>query len=426
MSSVLVLAIAVLTYYFIIFARKIKKSIITFFLGVLLFMFKPVPGLNFENVGNIVSFETLGILLGMMIIVEIMKESGFFTFTAVNVIKLSRNKFWTAIFLLMIVVILFSAFLDNLVTIILIAPIIFLISDTLNIDPAPLMMLSIFVDNIGGMSTLIGSPLNIVLGSVGKLDFTQFLITMLPLTIISFLITFFMFKATYKEDTSNFSEKLKKLSEMDPKKAIQDKNSMIKSLIIFVIVLLGFMFHSIINMNIAIIAISGSMVLMLLTKRDFESMAKQLDWDTMFFYAGLFIVTFSLQEIGVIDVISNLFIPLINTPLVLMLIIMWVGALVIPFLSAVPGTLLIAPVVGVLISKGAPFELWYAYAIGANLGTNLTPLGAVQNIVGASLIQKQTGKEIGFAEYMKMASLTVLATLIVGTLYLFFHYYVIL
>jgi Na+/H+ antiporter NhaD/arsenite permease-like protein len=288
------------------------------------------------------------------------------------------------------------------------------------------MMLSIFVDNIGGMSTLIGSPLNIVLGSVGKLDFTQFLITMLPLTIISFLITFFMFKATYKEDTSNFSEKLKKLSEMDPKKAIQDKNSMIKSLIIFVIVLLGFMFHSMINMNIAIIAISGSMVLMLLTKRDFESMAKQLDWDTMFFYAGLFIVTFSLQEIGVIDVISNLFIPLINTPLVLMLIIMWVGALVIPFLSAVPGTLLIAPVVGVLISKGAPFELWYAYAIGANLGTNLTPLGAVQNIVGASLIQKQTGKEIGFAEYMKMASLTVLATLIVGTLYLFFHYYVIL
>ncbi|HOO74162.1 MAG TPA: SLC13 family permease [Tepiditoga sp.] len=424
MNSILVLFIAVLAYYFIIFVRKIKKSIVTFFLATLLFIIRPVAGLDLENVSHIVSFETLGILLGMMIIVEILKESGFFTFTAVNVIKISKSNYWVVLFLLMIVVALFSAFLDNLVTIMLIAPIIFLISDTLEVSPAPLILFTIVIDNIGGMSTLIGSPLNIVLSSISKYDFTKFITAMGPVTILTFIASFIIFKISNKTDTKIYNEKLKKLSSMEASKAIQNKSTMIKGVIVFAVVLAGFILHSAINVDIALVAMGGALVLMLLTGKDFESMAKQLDWDTMFFYAGLFTISFALEEIGVIDIIANLFTPLLSNHIILMLTIMWISSIAIPFLSAVPGTLLLAPVVSVLISHGAPYELWIAFAIGANLGTNLTPLGAVQNIVGVSLISKHSGQEISFGSYMKSNAMNYLITMIIGTFYLMFHFYV--
>ena len=418
MSMILVLSITVIAYYFIIFGKNIKKSIITLFLGTLLFVLHPVKGLNLENMGEIVSFETLGILLGMMIIVEILKESGAFTFTAVSAIKISRYKFWPVMFLLMIIVILFSAFLDNLVTIMIIAPIIFLVADTLEINPTPLILLSIYVDNIGGMSTLIGSPLNIVLGSVGKLDFTEFLIKMLPLTVITFITTMLIYKFNNKVDTKEYNKKLEKLKKMDASKTIQNKSEMIKGIIVFSIVLAGFMLHNTIKIDIALIAMTGALVLMILTKKGFEEMATVIDWDTMFFYGGLFAIAFSLEKVGVSKAIASMFMPLISQKILLLFAMLFAGAISIPFLSAVPGTLIFAPVIKILIDNGAPFDLWYAYAIGANLGTNLTPLGAVQNIVGASLIFKQTGKEVPFGEYMRKALPTTLITTLIGALYL--------
>ncbi|GAB6188721.1 ArsB/NhaD family transporter [Marinitoga arctica] len=420
MSEILVLGITIIAYYFIIFSKSVKKSIITFFFGVLLFILKPVEGLEFENIGNIVSFETLGILLGMMIIVEILKESGFFTFAAVNAIKLSRYKFWIVLTLIMILVVLFSAFLDNLITIMLMAPIIFLIADTLEINPTPLMLLTIAIDNIGGMSTLIGSPLNIVLGSIGELDFTKFLIKMLPITILSFISTIFVFKVSNKVDSKIFNERLKTLSSMDPGKTIENKSLMYKGIIVFAIVLTGFIFHSTIKIDLALIAVAGALVLMLLTQKDFESMSKDLDWDTMFFYGGLFTIAFALEEVGVTQAIANIFNPLLDKPKMLMLVIMWISSFVIPFLSAVPGTLILAPVIKLLILNGAPFELWYAYAIGANLGTNLTPLGAVQNIVGVSLLEKNYNQTVTFNEYMKKSLMFVLLPMILGSIYIFF------
>jgi Na+/H+ antiporter NhaD/arsenite permease-like protein len=183
------------------------------------------------------------------------------------------------------------------------------------------------------------------------------------------------------------------------------------------------MLHTVINIDLALIAMSGALLLMLLSNRDFEKMAKKIDWNTMFFYAGLFILTYSLEKIGVIELISNVFMPLNDNPLILMLVFMWLGALITPFLSAVPGALIMAPVISLLISNGAPYELWFAFAIGANLGTNLTPLGAVQNIVGLSLIEKQTGSSYGFTQYIKMTYKFVLVPMILGSGYLITFYY---
>ncbi|BBE31450.1 citrate transporter [Tepiditoga spiralis] len=424
MSTLLVLAITFVTYFFIIFTRKIKKSIITFFLASLLFIFKPVEGFTLENLSHIVSFETLGILLGMTIIVEILKESGFFTYFAVKTIKASKYKFWIVLFLLMGIVIIFSAFLDNVVTILFIAPIIFLVADTLEVDPTPLMMLTIVMDNIGGMGTLIGSPVNIIIGTTSGIDFTKFLVTMGPITLLAFVASFFIFKIQNKIDTKSYNKKLEKLKEMDENKAITNKSMAIKGVVIFFIALMGFLTHESTHIPIAVVATSSALVLMLLTNKDFEEMAHEIDWDTLFFYSALFAVSYALSEIGAIDILANLFMPLMNTPMLLMLVFMFVSAMVMPFLNSVPGTLVLAPVVSVLVNKGAPFELWFAFAMGANLGTNLTPLGAVQNFVVVGLLKKDANVDISFSKYMKYGYIHVIVSLIIAVAYLFFHYYV--
>jgi len=172
-----VLLITVLAYYYIIFGKG-NKAVIVFGLGLVLFMTKIIEGMEPSNLSHIVDFNTLGLLFGMMIVVSFMRKTGFFQYSAIKVVKLSKARFWRMTVLLMVLVALTSAFLDNLITIILVSPMLFLISDNLGMDAAPLILLAIFIDNIGGMSTLIGSPLNIVLGSTSGLSFGQFLVTM--------------------------------------------------------------------------------------------------------------------------------------------------------------------------------------------------------------------------------------------------------
>jgi Na+/H+ antiporter NhaD/arsenite permease-like protein len=425
LNGALVIVIAIVAYYFIIFSKKVKKSVTTLLLSIILYIFNPVNTLTLENIGKIISFETLGILFGMMIIVEFLKESGFFTFSAVWVIKASKAKFWAALFSLMLITALFSAFLDNLITILFISPIIFLITDTLEIDAAPFIMLTIFIDNIGGMSTLIGSPLNIVLGSISKLDFTQFMKIMSVIAFITFISTFTIFRKKYtKAQTAEFSEKLKRLGNMKPEKAITNKKLLLISIIVFALVLTGFIFSSTIKINSALIAVFGGLILLFVFNHDFASFSSRIDWDTMFFYAGLFSISYALDKIGVTQSIAWIFKPLIGAPVILMLCFMWLSAFVIPFLSAVPGTLLLAPVVKILIGYGAPAELWYAYAVGANLGSNFTPLGAVQNIVGVSLLEKHGGKSLSFSQFMNYSKKTFLVSLILGTFFVLGLYFV--
>ncbi|KHC93165.1 MULTISPECIES: ArsB/NhaD family transporter [unclassified Thermotoga] len=414
-EALLVLLFAILAYYFIIFG-KIAKSVVTLLIALVLMAIKVVEGLDLRNIGEVVDFNTLGLLLGMMIIVHILKGTGFFEYLAISAIKISRGRFWLLFAFLMVLTAVTSAFLDNLITIILISPILFLILDTMEVNPVPFFLFTIFIDNIGGMSTLIGSPLNIVLGSISGLSFNDFLKNMGPVTVLVFVIVFFLFKRYVHIDEKAF-ERLRNLLNVDPKRSITDPVVLKKSLFVFLSTLVLFGLHSLVEVELSLIALIAACALLLMLGKNFEEVSEGMDWDTLFFYTGLFIISYSLEQIGVMEVIASFLKALSFNRFLFVSTVTCISFFSTAFLSAVPATLIIAPTLKILISQGFPASLWWVYAFGANLGTNLTPLGAVQNIVGLSLLEKYTKHTVSFKEFFKVAWSFMFIPFIIAILY---------
>ena len=421
----MVLILAVLAYYFIIFVNNIENSITTLIFAILILLFRlHEPGfveMNLENIGHIVDFNTLGLLLGMMIIVGFLKKSGFFQYTIIKILRLAKGNFKLTLLMLMIIVALTSAFLDNVITIMMTLPMLFLIADTMEMDPTPLVLMTIFIDNVGGMATLIGSPLNLVLGSVSGKSFNEFIANTGVFSIVAFVVIYLIAKRWIKYGKEE-ERKLKELAQIDPKKAIEDPKMMRVSTTVFLLVVVGFVLHSIFEIELSYIALLGALSLLLIFRRSFEKVSEDIDWDTLFFYMGLYIISYALEEIGAIDAMANLLMPLKGNHIVAMMVVLWGSAFVIPFLSAVPGTLLMAPVLRVLVKSGFSHSIWWAYAFGANLGTNLTPLGAVQNLIGMSMLEKQTGKKMTFGEFMKYGVVVTIPALIVASIWVILVY----
>ncbi len=421
----MVLILAVLAYYFIIFVNNIENSITTLIFAILILLFRlHEPGfveMNLENIGHIVDFNTLGLLLGMMIIVGFLKKSGFFQYTIIKILRLAKGNFKLTLLMLMIIVALTSAFLDNVITIMMTLPMLFLIADTMEMDPTPLVLMTIFIDNVGGMATLIGSPLNLVLGSVSGKSFNEFIANTGVFSIVAFVVIYLIAKRWIKYGKEE-ERKLKELAQIDPKKAIEDPKMMRVSTTVFLLVVVGFVLHSIFEIELSYIALLGALSLLLIFRKSFEKVSEDIDWDTLFFYMGLYIISYALEEIGAIDAMANLLMPLKGNHIVAMMVVLWGSAFVIPFLSAVPGTLLMAPVLRVLVKSGFSHSIWWAYAFGANLGTNLTPLGAVQNLIGMSMLEKQTGKKMTFGEFMKYGVVVTIPALIVASIWVILVY----
>ncbi len=428
MAELIAIFLAILAYYFIIFVKDIENSVTTMIFAILILLLRLTPEegselvpMNLENIGRMVDFDTLGLLLGMMIIVGFLKRSGFFQYTIINILKISRGNFNLMLLLLMIIVAVTSAFLDNVITIMMTLPMVFLIADTMEVDPTPFVFMTIFIDNIGGMSTLIGSPLNLVLGSVSGKSFNDFIVNTGVFAIFAFILVYWLSKRLIKVD-GDALKRLSKLTEIDPKKAIEDPKMMKISLVVFLFVVVGFALHSLTYMELSFISMLGALTLLFIFRKSFEKVSNDIDWDTLFFYMGLYIISYSLETVGAIEKIASLLMPLNGAFLLPLMVILWISAFAIPFLSAVPGTLIFAPVIKYLVTAGFSQNLWWAYAFGANLGTNLTPLGAVQNLIGVSLLQKQINRRISFGEFMKVGIKVTLPTLILASVWLVIFY----
>ena len=418
LHSVFVLILVSIAYLYIIFGKK-NKPVVVFGIALIISAFRLVDGLNTENFSHVVDIDTLGLLTGMMIIVAFLNKSGFFEFFSIKIIKIGGKNFYLTVSLLMIIVALTSAFLDNVVTILVMAPMIFLISDMLEISPIPLMMLTIIMDNIGGSATLIGSPLNLVIGSISGLSFNDFLIKMGPVAIFAFIAVLFYFKKHIKIDEKLLSN-IEKLFEMDENRAITNKQMMIFSLIDFVIVITLFILHSILNVELAVIALLGSSFLIFKFSNGYEDVAKDIDWDMLFFFAGLYMLSYALEEIGFTEKIASMFSPIISHQILILFIFYLISIFTVPILNNVPTALILAPVIKILVAKGVSPLLWWTFAIGANFSTNLTPLGAIQNIVAVNFLEKNLGRKFRFFEYLKWKIIPVLISLIIGAFYIIF------
>ncbi|HSQ89825.1 ArsB/NhaD family transporter [Romboutsia sp.] len=399
-----------------IISEKINRCVAALGGGLLMVLFNILPA----EVGlSHVDFNTIGVLIGMMLFVAVVKNSGLFEYIAILTAKKANGDPWKIMISFVIITALLSAILDNVTTVLLIGPMTIVITHILGLNPVPFLMSQIISSNVGGTATLIGDPPNIMIGSAANLSFTDFVVNLGPIVIVLLFIIILCFKFIFsKQIIVNESHK-QDILNLDENKAIKDKTLLIKSIVVMIFILLGFTLHSIIHIESSIIALTGATVILLIGKQDIDEILASIEWSTIVFFIGLFIIVGGLQEVGIINNLATALITATEGHLVLtMLIILWLSAIVSSFLDNIPFVATIIPIILTMESQGIDvMPLWWATSLGACLGGNGTLIGASANIVLANVGQKH-GHPITFKDYFKVGFPIMILTIIISTVYL--------
>ncbi len=422
MNSHLVTAVAVfgITYSLIV-TEKFNRTTIAMFGAVLMMIF------NVESQKKAIhhiDFNTIFLLIAMMIIVTIMRKTGIFEYMAIKIAKISNGDPWRIAVLFALLTGVSSAFLDNVTTIMLIVPVTIVIAETLDIHPMPFLLPEVLIANIGGTATLIGDPPNIMIGSATDLGFNDFMFNLAPVVIVITLITIFIFKFIYKKQLTCTEENRLKVLEMNEKLAIKDKVLMIKALSVLGITILGFLTHEVFGYESATVALFGAGLLLLISKLDPEEILIEIEWPTIFFFAALFILVGALEEVGVIQTLAEKMLALTGGDLVMtVMVILWGSAIASAFLDNIP---FVATMIPLIKEMGAMsglelMPLWWALALGACLGGNGTLIGASSNVILAGLVNKH-GYKLGFGDFMKIGFPIMIVSIIISSIYMYIVY----
>ena len=410
-----------LVIYGIIISEKINRTAISLFGAIVMII---LGILNQEQAIEHIDFNTIGLLVGMMIIVNILKRTGVFEYLAIRAAKKAKGDPWKILVLFAIITALSSAFLDNVTTILLIVPVTLVITDTLDTNPIPFMFTEILIANIGGTATLIGDPPNIMIGSATGLGFVDFIVNLAPVVIVISVATLFLLKLIYKDFLKATDENKQKIMKMDETITIKDTLLLKKSLIVLFITILGFMVHSQFHLESATIALGGAALLLVISKIDPEEILFEVEWTTIFFFMGLFILVGSLVEVGVIDNLAKKMLELTKGNLfVTTLTILWVSAIASAFLDNIPFVATMIPLIKAMTASGQldANPLWWALALGACLGGNGTIIGASANVIVTGIMAKE-GRPVSFMSFMRIGFPMMIVSIIISTIYLILFY----
>lgn len=407
--------------YIAIVSEKIHRTVVAIFGAALMILFHV---LSQAEAFSKIDFNTIGLLIGMMIIVNVIRQTGLFQYLAIKSAKLAKGNPTKILLYFSILTAVSSALLDNVTTILLVVPVTLVICDTLKLNPIPFIIAEIMSSNIGGASTLIGDPPNIMIGGETGLNFDDFIINLLPLMIVVFIVTFVILRIIYRKSLVTTEENRREMLSFDEHKAITDKNLLIKSLIILTITITGFILSELIEVPSASIAMFGAASLLLISRIEPEEILEKIEWTTIFFFAGLFILVGSLESIGVIDLIAQGMINLTGGSIPsLTMMVLWMSAFLSSFLDNIPYVATMVPLVKTL-SEGAlaAYEpVWWALSIGACLGGTGTIIGASANVVARGIVEKR-GYKLNFLGYMKLAYPIMLFSIGIASVYLLILY----
>jgi Na+/H+ antiporter NhaD/arsenite permease-like protein len=410
-----------LVIYGIIISEKINRTAISLFGAIVMII---LGILNQEQAIEHIDFNTIGLLVGMMIIVNILKRTGVFEYLAIRAAKKAKGDPWKILVLFAIITALSSAFLDNVTTILLIVPVTLVITDTLETNPIPFMFTEILIANIGGTATLIGDPPNIMIGSATGLGFVDFLVNLTPVVIVISFVVLFLLKLIYKDFLKAKDENKQKIMKMDETITIKDTLLLKKSLIVLFITILGFMVHAQFHLESATVALGGAALLLVISKIDPEEILFEVEWTTIFFFMGLFILVGSLVEVGVIDNLAKKMLELTKGNLfVTTLTILWVSAIASAFLDNIPFVATMIPLIKAMTASGQldANPLWWALALGACLGGNGTIIGASANVIVTGIMAKE-GRPVSFMSFMRIGFPMMIVSIIISTIYLILFY----
>lgn len=424
MFLIIGILIFVAAFYFII-SEKLPSPYATLGAGLLMAL---IGILNEEDMLEAIAgrLEVIFLLVAMMIIVWIISETGFFQWFAIKVAQLVRGNPIALIAILAVVTAVCSAFLDNVTTILLMAPVSILLAKQLELNAFPFLMAEVMGANIGGAATLIGDPTQLIIGAEGNLGFNDFLINTSPLALIALILLITTVYFMYRKELVVSNELKAKIMELDPSRALKDIKLLKKALFIFSFVIIGFILNNFINKGLAVISLSGALALMVIAKKTPHEAFKAVEWDTLFFFMGLFIMVKGLENIRIIEMVGEKIVHITEGRFQMAtMLVMWISAAFASILGNVATATTFSQVIHFMqphFSQFNPQLLWWALSFGACLGGNLTILGAATNVVAVSVGEK-SGMKIGFGQFMKFSSIIVLESLILATIYITLRYF---
>lgn len=379
--------------------------------------------LTVEKAVSYIDFNTLGLLIGMMLFVSVVKASGMFEYIAIRSAKMAKGNPWKIMMLFMIVTACLSAFLDNVTTVLLIGPMTISIAGILKINPVPMLLTQILASNIGGTATLIGDPPNIMIGSAAKLSFLDFIKNTAPVVVVIMIILVLVFKFIYGEKFSVNSDAVSEIMALDEKKSISDMSLLIKSVIMIVLVVIGFITHNLLKIESSVIALTAGTVMLLIGKQDVEDIIHEVEWSTIMFFSSLFVVVGGLVETGVVNKLAHLIVEYTaDSPILVMLVLLWASALISAVLNNIPFIATLIPLIMAMGKSGIDITpLWWTISLGACLGGNGTLIGASANVL-LSTISTKHGFPITFKSYMKVGFPVMILTIFISTIYLLLRF----
>lgn len=393
--------------------------------GVMLAVGIVGPADSFFSEETGIDWNVVFLLFGMMVIVGVLRQTGVFEFVAIWATKRARGRPFRVMALLCVITAVASAGLDNVTTVLLVAPVTLLVCERIGVRPVPYLIAEALASNIGGTSTLIGDPPNLIVASRSGLTFNDFLLNLGPLVLVLLVVFVGMCRLLFRRDFDAHPDQVAEVMELDEREAIRDRSLLIRSLIVLGAVLAAFSLHSLLHLEPAVVALLGAGILVAISGLAPERYMAEIEWETLLFFSGLFILVGALVKTGAIDSLAaGLAGATGDSPVRAMMLLLWGSAVLSAVVDNIPYVATMAPVVQQLVADGPLADregLWWALLLGADLGGNATAIGASANVVVTG-IAKRNGHPISFWEFTKYGSVVAVVTLAISTPYLLLRY----
>jgi Na+/H+ antiporter NhaD/arsenite permease-like protein len=412
------LTIFVVTYA-LIATERIHKTVAAMAGGVAMILLGIVTQ---ERAFEEIDFNVIFLLAGMMILAAIIRKTGVFGWMAVRAARLAGGEPYRVLVILSVITAVASAFLDNVTTVVLVGPITLFLAARMGLSPFPFIVSEILASNIGGASTLIGDPPNILIGSAAGLDFVDFLTNMAPLAailLVAYLVAArWLFAGQLEVDPASRDS----LLALDERQMITDPVLLRRSLAVLGVTLIGFVLHGALHLEPATVALAGAIALMLIAREDPHDVLREVEWPTLFFFIGLFMLVAGVIEIGLITAVADAIQAATGGDLApTTILVMWASAVLSGVIDNIPYTATMIPVVSQL-SDGQPSDaLWWGLAIGADLGGNATIIGASANVILASMTERE-GHRVSFGSFLRYGLPVTFGSMVIATAYVWLRY----
>jgi len=412
------LAVFVATYALIV-TERVHKTIAAMAGGMAMILLGVVDQ---DRAFEEIDFNVIFLLAGMMILAGILRQTGIFGWLAVRSARLARGEPYRLLVVLSLITAVASAFLDNVTTVVLVGPITLFLAARLGMSPMPFIVSEILASNIGGMATHIGDPPNLLIGSAADLGFDAFLFHMAPLSALLLALYLVAARWLFRNDLKADPALREGLLQLDEREMITNPRLLRSSLIVLGGTLIGFLLHGPLHLEPATVALTGAVVLMVVARQSPDEVLREVEWPTLFFFIGLFMLVAGVIEIGLIQAVADAIVALTGNALgPTSVLLLWMSAALSGLVDNIPYTATMIPVVEQLAGGHESDALWWALAIGADLGGNATIIGASANVILAGMAERE-GHPISFGKFLRYGLPVTIATMLVATGYVWVRY----